>query len=415
MKLTQRTIEGLTCPPDRKDALFFDDALPGFGVRVSAGGTKTFLAQYSVAGAKRRVAIGAFGVLTPDEARRAAKGVLGEAAQGGDPFVDRRAKAEAARAARTEQVFKFGDLVTDWAAARASDRRPGYLREAVGNLRRHLPDLLARPASSITTKDVIAALSRIKREAGTVTGNRALAYGSAAYSWAVRQERVPMNPFKGRERPGKETSRERVLTAEELGCLWRASLTLSPIAGGFVRTLLLTLGRRAEAASMRWTELDCAVAPTMWALPGERAKNGRQHRVHLSAAAREVIAAVPKVSGNAHVFPGRDGKAIAAFSAVKKQVDAALDAAGTPIEGWRFHDFRRAGVTVLSGMGFPPHVVDKLLNHETGTLSAVARIYNRQEYQAERAAALDAWASLIVAAAQGREPASNIVSLVRAA
>src|SRR5271168_3484263 len=80
-KLTQRSVETITCPAGRKDALVFDGELRGFGLRVTAGGGKTFLAQYTTVGGKRRVALGTFGVLTVEQARKAAQVVLGDAAR----------------------------------------------------------------------------------------------------------------------------------------------------------------------------------------------------------------------------------------------------------------------------------------------------------------------------------------------
>ena len=81
---------------------------------------------------------------------------------------------------------------------------------------------------------------------------------------------------------------------------------------------------------------------------------------------------------------------------------------------WRFHDFRRSGVTALAGMGFPPHVCDRLLNHVTGAIQGVAAVYQRAEFMAERKAALDAWATLVIAAAEQCKGTDNVVRLHRA-
>ena len=130
-KLTQRTVEAAKCPPGRKDRLLFDSELRGFGLRVTAAGSRTFLARSSTPAGKRRVALGAFGVLTVEEARKRAKSVLGIAADGRDPFVERKAKAAAAQKAKAEAEYSFSALVAEWAKAREGDRRHSYLREAV--------------------------------------------------------------------------------------------------------------------------------------------------------------------------------------------------------------------------------------------------------------------------------------------
>jgi hypothetical protein len=93
MKLTQRKIEGLACPPGKKDILVFDGGQRGLGVRVTAGGGKTFLAQYTLAGAKRRIPLGSCSAISLAKARDAARSVLGDVAKGRDPAAERKAAA----------------------------------------------------------------------------------------------------------------------------------------------------------------------------------------------------------------------------------------------------------------------------------------------------------------------------------
>ena len=74
-------------------------------------------------------------------------------------------------------------------------------------------------------------------------------------------------------------------------------------------------------------------------------------------------------------------------------------AAGKPppieIPHWTFHDLRRTAATGMARLNFPPHVVDKILNHASGTIRGVAAIYNRFEYRDERRAALEAWGRFV--------------------
>jgi integrase len=415
-KLTQRSVESIACPPGKKDVLLFDGELRGFGLRVTASGGKMFLAQYTTVGGKRRMAIGPFGVLTVEQARRAAQAVLGEAARGGDPFAERKAKVDAARAAKAQSDYTFRAMVKAWAVAREGDRRPSYLREAVACLNRNLPMWQDRAAGLITLAEAVRALDTIKAEKGTVAANRTLAYARAAYGWAVKRQHLVLNPLRGIERPGREMARERVLNPEELGAIWRACSALGLTLSNFVRVLMLTMQRRAEVASMQWNELDNAAEPAVWTLPGERSKNGRPQVVHLSEPVRAIVRAMPRLTGNPFVFAGQGNKPIKAFNYAKAEIEAALIAAGVSLPDWRFHDFRRAGVTALAGMGFPPHVCDRLLNHVTGTITGVAAVYQRAELLKERQAALDAWAQHVLAAAEGRSPApDNVVPLARKA
>ncbi|MGA9599175.1 MAG: Arm DNA-binding domain-containing protein, partial [Methylocystis sp.] len=97
MKLTQARIAALTCPAGKRDALIFDDDQRGLGVRVTAGGSKSFLAQYTVHGQKRRVPLGSCGALPLAKAREAVRAIMGDVAKGSDPAAERREAAAEAR------------------------------------------------------------------------------------------------------------------------------------------------------------------------------------------------------------------------------------------------------------------------------------------------------------------------------
>jgi integrase len=415
IKLTQRSVALLTCTPGKKDELVFDRQLRGFGLRVTAAGGKTFLAQYTANSVKRRFSIGAFGKLTVDQARKVAQGILGDAAKGADPFMVRRTEIQAARAAKVEADYTFRRMVHAWSQARQGDRRPSYIREAVACLNRNLPEWQDRAAGAITLAEAVCTLDGIKAAKGPIAANRTLSYGRAVYSWALKRQHVALNPLRGIERPGNERARERVLSVDELGAVWRASHTLGPILAGFVQTLMLTIQRRGEVGSMQWSELDDADDPTIWTLPGHRAKNGRAHVIHLSEPVRRILREMPLVQGNPFVFSGSGAKPIAAFNYAKAKIEAALHDAGVMMQDWRFHDFRRAAVTALAGMGFPPHVCDRILNHVSGTITGVAAVYQRAEFLSERRTALDAWAMHVLAAAEGETVPHNIVALPRLA
>ncbi len=418
MKLTNATILGLEPPPGAKDALFFDEELSGFGIRVTHQGSRTFIVQYRTGGLRRRMAIGAYGKLAPDDARKAAKALLAKVALGGDPFGERKDKVDARRNAEAAAVvqqkadeFTFGKLITGWLDARAGDRRASYLDEAGRSLRRNFPNWNTRPAASITVAEAVHALDGIKLKAGPVSANRALSYARAVFAWAVRRQTLIANPFRGLERPARERSRERVLTMPEIGAIWRAAGAIGEPYGPAVRLLLLTLARRDEVAMMRWPEIDDQARPTTWTLPASRAKNGRSHVVHLVDAVAEVLRATPRQRGSDHVFPGQTGTGLTGWSNAMVRLRAALTAAGDDLGDWRLHDFRRSGVTYLAGAGVAPHVADRLLNHTTGHLGSIALVYQRHGFENERRHALDAWAAAVVAAAAGHGLASNVVAL----
>jgi integrase len=180
---------------------------------------------------------------------------------------------------------------------------------------------------------------------------------------------------------------------------------------------MLTLQRREEVVSMQWRELDNPADPRVWTLPGERAKNGKSHIVHLAEPVRALLRTLPRVDRNPFVFAGQSQAGrLGAFSATKTTIGEAIEMTdGLRIDDWRFHDFRRTGVTMLAGMGFPPHVCDRLLNHLTGTIQGVAAVYQRAEFLAERKAALEAWAAHVVAAGERHQPMGNVIHLAHCA
>jgi integrase len=74
------------------------------------------------------------------------------------------------------------------------------------------------------------------------------------------------------------------------------------------------------------------------------------------------------------------------FSNAKRELDAI-----SGVTGWRLHDLRRTCVSGMAGLGVAPHVADKILNHQSGTISGVAAVYQRHQFLAERKHALEKW------------------------
>jgi integrase len=80
-----------------------------------------------------------------------------------------------------------------------------------------------------------------------------------------------------------------------------------------------------------------------------------------------------------------------------------------PIEAFTLHDMRRSAATGMAGLGFPPHVVEAVLNHKSGTRRGVAGVYNRFDYADEKRAALEAWGRRVLALMEGE--AGNVIEI----
>ena len=435
-KLTERFISTFRPAEGAKDRLAFDTDCRGLGVRATAAGARVFIAQWTdpATGRKVREPPGAWGALTLEQAREAARVRLGKVAQGVNPKAEReKARAEDARqredAARTARDARFTleTLITDWARLHLSGKRASYAAEAQRALRTAFAGHLTASASSLSRAEVVGVLDALAGAGRAPIASRTMAYGRACYGWTVKRGRLAANLFAALPAiAGGAPSRDRVLTGAELGALWRAAGGLGFPFGPVVRLLLLTAQRREEVAGMRWPELSADLST--WTLPRERAKNGRAHVVHLSAPARDVLRTVPRMDGRELMFTVTGKTPPSGFSRAKLALAEAMEAAGSapaphrrrkpkdreepsPAPTWRFHDFRRTAVTWLAGAGFPPHVADRVLNHVTGAIQGVAAVYQRHDFLAEREAALDVWGAHVLACGGGGEAAGNVVPL----
>jgi integrase len=131
-----------------------------------------------------------------------------------------------------------------------------------------------------------------------------------------------------------------------------------------------------------WEELD--LAQRIWTLPKSCTKNAKAHIVHLSEQSMAVLTRADRPGP--YVFSLLGTKRFQEFSRAKRRLDQL-----SGVTGWRLHDLRRTCVSGMARLGVAPHVADKILNHQAGTISGVAAVYQRHDFLAERRAALDLW------------------------
>jgi integrase len=410
-RLTARTIQGLK-PPVEGRLEVFDKLLPGFGVRLTGAGTGSYFLMYrSGLGSRRkqrRMTLGTIAALSLGEARHQARQALQAIAAGRDPG---RERPKEMSGARLLPAGSFALAAGRYLAAGTRRRwRPRTARE-VGRLFavELLPVLGPRPLASITRADATELLEAIADRPAPVMANRALYALKAFFGWAIDEELVVSSPVSRVRSLARETPRERTLSDAEVAIFWAACEALDAPWRQMFRLLLLTGVRRAELAGMQWSEIDEANA--VWRLPAVRMKAGKPHTVPLPALAMNILAEVPHIDP-VFVF-GTHGRAPAGWSnaSVLPRLRARMEElAGHPIPHWAPHDLRRTCASGMAGLGVPPHIVDRLLAHAVG--SRVSQTYLRHDYLAERAAALEAWASHVGAAALIRPaPAANVVRL----
>jgi integrase len=372
-KFDDRFVRTLTAPASGNRIAYErgNDAVRGFGVRVTAAGAKSFVLNYTIAGRERRLTIGAYPAWSVAAARDQAKSLRRQIDAGTDPLGVREAEREAPN---------VSDLCDRYIAEHASRKRTGSGDEAMirGIVR---PELGSRKVASITFTDVDRLHRKVTKERGPYQANRLIALLSKAFSLAIRWQMRGDNPAKGVER-NPEERRYRYLTGDELRRLTEAlAVHPSQSAANAVRLLLLTGARRGEVLAATWDQFDLEAG--LWIKPSSHTKQKREHRVPVSAPARQLLAEMrAKADRRAeekgclpspYVFPARTGDG--PMVEIKAAWAALCKAAG--LDGVRLHDLRHTYASVLASAGLSLPVIGALLGHtQPGTTARYAHLFD---------------------------------------
>ncbi len=373
-------------PPGKVDFVYFDDNLPGFGLRVRASGAQTWMVQYAIAGRTRRMVLGSTAMLDPGKARSTAKDLLAAVRLGRDPASEKIN-------ARTNAVETFGLLLPRFLARQRVRLKPRSYDETKRHLVMHCRTLHGRPIAAIERRAIAILLADIAETRGPAASNGVRASLSAFFTWAAKEGLLDigphgriLNPVAFTNRAIEKGARARVLADEELRVIWLAAG--DDHYGSIVRLLMLTGARRDEIGSLARVEVDFAAATAT--LPPARTKNRREHIIPLSEPALRILLAQPPTDADLFFGPGRNRD----WSGGKAGLDARIAIAGKPLAPWRQHDFRRSLSTALhERFGVAPHVVEVILGH---VVRGIAGVYNRALYLDERRRALDLWAQHIM-------------------
>jgi integrase len=252
-----------------------------------------------------------------------------------------------------------------------------------------LPAWHGRTIGSIRRREVIELVESVAARGRGYRANRTLAVLSKLFNWLVARDALAFSPVTGVEPPHKEEARIRVLSDDELRALWLACEHNGAL-GQVIRMLILTGARRDEVGRTRWQEIDedCR----LWTLSAERTKNAREHKIPLSPQAWALIDARPRFAGCSFVF-SVDGKGpVNNWSKVKRRISAK---AGIPADTWRLHDLRRTAASGMQKLGVPVPVIERALNHTSGTFRGIVGVYQQHDYADEVRVALQRWADRV--------------------
>lgn len=378
MKLTKRTIDAIG--EVDKETLIWDDELPGFGLRCWPSGRRVFFVQYRVGGVRtgrqRRLRLGAYGLLTLDQARAEAKRVLSKAALGED--------ASAVRSER-KKVVTVADLLEIWTREGViTNRRTGAPRTAhniageLGMVEAHIRPLLGKvELSKLTRADIERARraiatgatattkpgrlrGRIRVTGGEGTATRTIRLLSSILAFAEDRGMIEANPARGvKLAPGRKLNR--FLSPDEIRRLGAVLRVPQPTPGmetavKAIELLMLTGARRQEIVGLKWSEVDLAFG----VLRLETSKTGAKI-VPLAGAAvarLEALRAEPNADP-VWVFPNARGDG--PYDGIGRVWGRLRAQAG--LSGVRLHDLRHTFASVGAGQGVGLTLIGGILGH----------------------------------------------------
>jgi integrase len=405
MRLTAATLRSLACPEGKSEQTFFDEDLPGFGLRTRPSGAQSWLYQYAIAGRTRKIFLGSPTVVDPGKARQAAKDLAAAIRLGRDPASEKATS-------RIRAVETVAAFLPRFLARQRERLKPRSYIETERHLLVHAKPLHGLALERVDRRTVATRLMEIAEKSGGAAANRVRASLSGFFSWAAREGLVESNPVSYTNKSPEAGGRDRVLNDAELRAIW---LALKDDDYGVIVKLLALIGcRREEIGSLRWSEVNFEAATI--ALPPARTKNRREHVIPLSPSALAILQAQRRrreaAGAGVDLVFGRTGRGFKSWAVSKLALDARLAAGGEALAPWVLHDFRRSVSTVLhERFNVPPHIVEVVLGHVGGHQAGIAGTYNKALYLDERRRALERWGAHIVSLVSGEPAEAKIVSL----
>jgi integrase len=385
-KITKRTLDALQA--GAVTGFLWDDELKGFGLKITAGGSASYVVQYRMGGREaktRRYTIGGHGSpWTPFTAREEATRLLRLVAQGIDPVEsDKQRRREAVDLAFTNYADRFA----------ADCKGKGWSTLVTRSLRRHVkPVMRDKALPTITRIDVVAVFDRMPPNQAAIR-RIVCAVLRRLFRWAVSRGDIDRSPMEGMETPKAVKPRERWLSDGELARVWIQAPECHRCFGPIVRLLIATGQRREEIGGLHWQELDRGEREMR--LSGDRTKNGEPTTIPLNDLAMselDKVAGSEKWPNRGRVFPTATGAAFMAYHKGKTKLDRLISKdGGAPMPGWRLHDLRRSLATGFQRLGVRFEVTEAVLNHVGGSRSGVAGIYQRHDWKPEKREALATW------------------------
>jgi integrase len=359
--LTELAVRALQAP-EKGQKTYWDGSLAGFGVRVSQGGTKTFVLMH---GRNRQLTtIGRVGIITLAEARGKARNVLAQKTLG---QLQPKSKT-------------FEDAYTDFKEQKLPRLKPRTQKDYTRILDAHyLPKLRHDQLKDIGPDRIYGFTDKLVKTPSEQS--HALAVGRTFFKWCVRRRYITNSPLEGVELP-KLPSRKRVLNDAELVKVYRAAEEFGYPYGDIVRLIILTGQRPGEVASLRpsWFSHN----QQTFTFPPGFLKHSREHTIPVGPRAIALLEGIVPMYD--YYFPARGTKdrPFSGFSKSKKRLLKLLP----DVLPFTDHDLRRTFSTNVARLGVPPHIKEMLLGHASAK-SDIESVYDLYTYLPEMREAVE--------------------------
>lgn len=416
-RFTEKAVEKIK--PGQKRREIPDAILPGLYLIVQKSGSKSWAIRYRRGPNVLKYTIGPYPKFDLGTARELAGEAFKKVAKGLDPAAEKREERRRAAAGLTESDL-FGANYEDYERrhidAKLSDKTAYALKSI---FRVHiLPRWRKRRLSEIVRGDVIALHEDIK---APVVANNAYRSARGFFNWCVARGKLAASPCPVKFPLHRESARDRKLSDDEIRWAWKACDKIGHPFGAIFKLLFLTAARRSEVADMIESELKDS--PT-WKIPGARTKNGLPHEIELSDLALGILEKAPRKKNKAgYVFTTNGKTPPSGFSRAKRNLDKemlkiaraeaesrGLNPAKLKIEPWAIHDARRTAASGMARLGIQLPVIERCLNHISGSFAGIVGVYQQHEFAEEKKAAFKAWASFVKTVVES-VPASNVVPI----
>jgi integrase len=349
-RLTDKLVRALE-PPPSGNRITYDRDLPGFGCRVTAAGVRSFVLNYrrKADGRERRATIGQFPAWSVAAARQRAAELRRAVDNGGDPVGELAAERGAPTVA---------DLCTRFEAEHLPKLRPSTASMYRAIIKNEIvPAVGSMKVAAVEYEHIDRLHAKISRRAPYMA-NRVLALSSKMFALAILWKMRKDSPVRGVQR-NREDKRARYLSPDELTRLTRALGEYhNRQTANALLLLLLTGARRHEVLAATWDQFD--LAQGIWTKPASTTKQKSEHRIPVSAPARQLLAQIRKQDDTTKfVFPGPGPRGHR--TNLKRDWAAICKAAG--ITGLRIHDLRHSFASQAASAGIGLLTIGKLLGH----------------------------------------------------